>query len=203
MHARLNIERRAGALRISHGTQTFKKIGCRFFRTRWQTLRECRTGMTAQMAEIPRTFGNFRLKFAIEARAPLERSMLRQMRLADLVQYFRQPAVVARLVEKVGRAERDRRILVFGQIVVGEHDDPRFLLRARQRAHHAEARTLLQMQIEDDHVDRIALDGGQRRRLTVRRSDQFHIGYLPDRLGQSLGQNLRVLDQLYPQRAHH
>src|SRR5579862_480840 len=66
------------------------------------------------------------------------RSVLGDVRLADLVQHFRQPSVVARFVEKMRCAERDGGILVFGQVVVGEHDDPRLHLRGGKRPHHPE-----------------------------------------------------------------
>src|ERR1700733_14195602 len=74
-------------------------------------------------------------------------SVLREMRLADLVQHFGQPAVVARLVQEVGCAESDGGVFVFGQIVIREHDDSRLQLGGGQCAHDPEARTLLQMQI--------------------------------------------------------
>src|SRR5476651_2320147 len=66
------------------------------------------------------------------------RSVFRKMRLADLVQDFRQPAVVARLVQKMRGSESNRGILVFRQVVVRQHDDARLELCGGERAHDAE-----------------------------------------------------------------
>ena len=65
----------------------------------------------------------------------------------------------------------------------------------RERAHHAEARALLQVQIEDDHVDRIALHGRERRRLGISGADQLDFRDLPDCLRQTLREDLGVFHE--------
>ena len=121
--------------------------------------------------------------------------MLREVLFAQLVQDFRKPAVVARFIEKMRRAESQRRILVFGQIIVRQDDDAGFQLRRRQGAHDAESRSLFQMQVENHHIDRIALHRSDRRRFGVRRADEFDIRNLPDRLGQPFQEDLRVFHE--------
>ena len=122
-------------------------------------------------------------------------SVFGEMRFANVVQYFRKAAVVAGLVQKMRGTEGDGRILVFGQVVVRQDDDSRLQLSRGQRAHDAEARALLQMQIENDDIDRIALGGGDSRSFGVRGSDQLHLRDLANSFSQSLRQYLGVFDQ--------
>jgi hypothetical protein len=129
--------------------------------------------------------------------------MFREMRFTKFVKHFRKAPVVAGFVQEMRRAECNGGVFVFRQIIVREDDDSRLLLRGRQRAHDAESRPLLQMQVQDDHVDRVALDRRQRRRFGVCCSDQLDIGDLANRLRLAFGQDFRVLDQQYPQRPNH
>jgi hypothetical protein len=92
-------------------------------------------------------------------------------------------------------AQRNRRVLVLREVVIRQHDDARLQLRRRQCAHHAEPGALLQVQVQDDHIHRIALDGSQRTRFGVRGSDQFDFRNLSDGLDQPFRQHFRILDE--------
>ena len=71
-------------------------------------------------------------------------------------------------------------------------------------AQHAEARALAQVQIEQQHVDRVALQRRNRVGLAVHGARQLHPGHAQQRLAQPLGQHPRILDQQHRQvtRAH-
>ncbi len=118
---------------------------------------------------------------------PLNASLdeLRRFRAA-----LRGASVVAGLVQEMRGAERDSGVLVFRQIVVRQNDDARLLLRGGERAHDSEAGALLEMQVENDHIDRVALDSRECRHLAIRGADQFNIGDLPNGLGQAFSQYL-------------
>jgi hypothetical protein len=97
------------------------------------------------------------------------------MRFTDVVQHLWKSPVIARLIQEMGGAEGKRRFFIFRQIVVGQHDDLRPPLRARQRSHHTESRPLLQMQIQNDHVHRFAPDVLDRRGFRIGDTDQVNI----------------------------
>ena len=66
---------------------------------------------------------------------------------------------------------------------------------ARDRAQHTKARALAQVQIQQQHVDRMALQRRDRVGLAVDGARQLHARHAQQRLAQPLGQHARILHQ--------
>jgi hypothetical protein len=95
----------------------------------------------------------------------------------------------------VSRSERRSGTPVLRQIVVSEHDDDGLAnLIVRDCAQHPKSGALPQMQVQQHHIHRLALQYGNGICFAIDRSGQLHAWHTQQSLAQPFSQNARILD---------